>query len=115
MDSRDTHVRAKVAIENRDRMRSALGIKDDFIDGTSFEKLNKSVDLKVDEIEKGDCKRKKKKSDEELFYSTFAWISELFLAYYMWLTSAMTQFLLSVTYGRQVYSLQRNKPYHSVH
>ncbi|VBB34181.1 unnamed protein product [Acanthocheilonema viteae] len=64
MDSRDTHVRAKVAIENRDRMRSALGIKDDFIDGTSFEKLNKSVDLKVDEIEKGDCKRKKKKSDE---------------------------------------------------
>lgn len=39
MDSRDTHVRAKAAIENRDRMRSALGIKDDFIDGTSFEKF----------------------------------------------------------------------------
>lgn len=39
MDSRDTHVRAKAAIENRNRMRSALGIKDDFVDGTSFEKF----------------------------------------------------------------------------
>lgn len=39
MDNRDTHVRAKAAIENRDRMRSALGIKDDFVDGTSFEKF----------------------------------------------------------------------------
>ncbi|VIO94055.1 Uncharacterized protein BM_BM6890 [Brugia malayi] len=64
MDSRDTHVRAKAAMENRDRMRSALGIKDDFIDGTSFEKLNKSVDLKVDEIEQDGSKEKKKKDDE---------------------------------------------------
>ncbi|CAG9536168.1 unnamed protein product [Cercopithifilaria johnstoni] len=64
MDIRDTHVRAKAAIDNCNRMRSALKIKDDFIDGTSFEKLNKSVDLKVDEAEKDDGKRKKKKGDE---------------------------------------------------
>ncbi|EJW79632.1 hypothetical protein WUBG_09459 [Wuchereria bancrofti] len=65
MDSRDTHVRAKAAMENRDRMRSALGIKDDFIDGTSFEKLNKSVDLKVDEIEQSGSKEKKKKESSD--------------------------------------------------
>uniref|UniRef100_A0A0R3RXK2 Cwf21 domain-containing protein n=1 Tax=Elaeophora elaphi TaxID=1147741 RepID=A0A0R3RXK2_9BILA len=64
MDNRDTHVRAKAAIENRDRMRSALGIKDDFVDGTSFEKVNKSVDSRMAETEKDDGKRKKKKSDE---------------------------------------------------
>ncbi|VDK85718.1 unnamed protein product [Litomosoides sigmodontis] len=62
MDSRDTHVRAKAAIENRNRMRSALGIKDDFVDGTSFEKLNKNIDLEVDEAEKHASKRKKKRS-----------------------------------------------------
>ncbi|OZC07857.1 Cwf21 [Onchocerca flexuosa] len=64
MDNRDTHVRAKAAIENRGRMRAALGIKDDFVEGTSFEKLNKSANLKVDEIKEDDNKKKKKKSDE---------------------------------------------------
>ncbi|VDM91497.1 unnamed protein product, partial [Onchocerca ochengi] len=38
MDNRDTHVRAKATIENRDRIRITLRIKDDFVDGTSFEK-----------------------------------------------------------------------------
>lgn len=39
MDNRDTHVRAKAAMQGRSRMRAALGIKDDFVDGTSFEKF----------------------------------------------------------------------------
>ncbi|VDN29833.1 unnamed protein product [Gongylonema pulchrum] len=39
LSTRDTHVWAKAAIQNRNRMRAAFGIKDDFIDGTSFEKL----------------------------------------------------------------------------
>ncbi|MCP9257671.1 Exocyst complex component 3 [Dirofilaria immitis] len=60
MDNRDTHVRAKAAIENRGRMRAALGIKDDFVDGTSFENLNKNADLKADEVEEDDCKKRKK-------------------------------------------------------
>uniref|UniRef100_A0A8R1XP37 Cwf21 domain-containing protein n=1 Tax=Onchocerca volvulus TaxID=6282 RepID=A0A8R1XP37_ONCVO len=64
MDNRDTHVRAKAAIENRGRMRAALGIKDDFVEGTSFEKLNKNANLKMDEIKEDDNKKKKKKDDE---------------------------------------------------
>ncbi|VDN05005.1 unnamed protein product [Thelazia callipaeda] len=39
MDIRDTHVRNKVAVEYRNRMRAALGIEDTFVDGTSFEKF----------------------------------------------------------------------------
>ena len=39
MDPRETHMRAKVAQQNRDRMRAALGIKEDFVEGTAFEKL----------------------------------------------------------------------------
>ena len=37
-NSRDTHARAKAAVESRDRMRAALGISDAFVDGSSFEK-----------------------------------------------------------------------------
>ncbi|KHN71543.1 hypothetical protein Tcan_02189 [Toxocara canis] len=38
MDAKDSHARAKAAIQNRDRMRAALGIDDKFVEGSSFEK-----------------------------------------------------------------------------
>ncbi|EYC44324.1 hypothetical protein Y032_0464g1919, partial [Ancylostoma ceylanicum] len=36
LDSRDSHARAKAAVQNRDRMRSALGLDKDFIPGSSM-------------------------------------------------------------------------------
>uniref|UniRef100_A0A915PK14 CWF21 domain-containing protein n=1 Tax=Setaria digitata TaxID=48799 RepID=A0A915PK14_9BILA len=64
MDIRDTHVRAKAAIESRERMRAALRIKDDFVDGTSFEKLNKDDHLKVEAAEEDGSKKTKKRNEE---------------------------------------------------
>ncbi|CAB3405508.1 unnamed protein product [Caenorhabditis bovis] len=42
LDTRDTHARRKAAAKNRDRMRSALGLGDDFVAGSSMAKMNKS-------------------------------------------------------------------------
>jgi hypothetical protein len=36
LDLRNTHSRRKVAKDNRDRMRNALGISSTFVDGTSM-------------------------------------------------------------------------------
>ncbi|KIH64916.1 hypothetical protein ANCDUO_04764 [Ancylostoma duodenale] len=36
LDSRDSHARAKAAVQNRDRMRSALGLDKDYIPGSSM-------------------------------------------------------------------------------
>lgn len=38
LDIRNSHSRAKVSKDNRDRMRSALGIDASFVDGSSLEK-----------------------------------------------------------------------------
>lgn len=37
LDTRNTHSRAKVAKDNRDRFRNALGIDASFVDGSSLE------------------------------------------------------------------------------
>jgi len=45
LDLRNSHTRAKVAKDNRDRMRNALGIDSAFVDGSSLEKLKKASEL----------------------------------------------------------------------
>ncbi|RCN51950.1 Cwf21 protein [Ancylostoma caninum] len=42
LDSRDSHARAKAAVQNRDRMRSALGLEKDYIPGSSMKAMKKS-------------------------------------------------------------------------
>ncbi|KJH50536.1 Cwf21 [Dictyocaulus viviparus] len=42
LDTRDSHARAKAAVQNRDRMRDALGVSKDFVPGASMRALNKS-------------------------------------------------------------------------
>lgn len=45
LDLRNSHSRAKVAKNNRDRFRSALGIDASFVDGTSLEKIKKASEM----------------------------------------------------------------------
>ncbi|EPB68236.1 hypothetical protein ANCCEY_12676, partial [Ancylostoma ceylanicum] len=47
LDSRDSHARAKAAVQNRDRMRSALGLDKDFIPGSSMKASVRSVNKKA--------------------------------------------------------------------
>ncbi|KAK6737705.1 hypothetical protein RB195_020048 [Necator americanus] len=42
LDSRDSHARAKAAVQNRDRMKNALGLDKDFVPGTSMKTMKKS-------------------------------------------------------------------------
>ncbi|KHJ94784.1 Cwf21 [Oesophagostomum dentatum] len=42
LDSRDSHARAKAAVQNRDRMRNALGLDKDYVPGTSMKSIKKS-------------------------------------------------------------------------
>ncbi|VDL75429.1 unnamed protein product [Nippostrongylus brasiliensis] len=42
LGTRDSHARAKAAVKNRDRMRSALGLGDDFVPGASMKNMKKS-------------------------------------------------------------------------
>ncbi|KAI1708615.1 SAPK-interacting protein 1 (Sin1), middle CRIM domain-containing protein [Ditylenchus destructor] len=44
LDLRNSHSRAKVAKDNRDKMRFALGIDAAFVDGTSLEKIKKATE-----------------------------------------------------------------------
>ncbi|PAV62517.1 hypothetical protein WR25_00147 [Diploscapter pachys] len=41
VSNNDSHTRRKMAADNRDRMRSALGVKKDHVAGSSFQNMNK--------------------------------------------------------------------------
>ncbi|VDO74869.1 unnamed protein product [Haemonchus placei] len=42
LGTRDSHARAKAAVKNRDKMRSALGLSEDFVPGKSMENMKKT-------------------------------------------------------------------------
>lgn len=53
VDKRATHTRIVVAKEGRDRLRSALGIKTSFVDGTSMASMNSKKTKEEEEDSKG--------------------------------------------------------------
>uniref|UniRef100_A0A914DVX0 CWF21 domain-containing protein n=1 Tax=Acrobeloides nanus TaxID=290746 RepID=A0A914DVX0_9BILA len=48
LDTRNTHSRAKVAKDGRDRFRKAFGIDEKFVDGSSLEKIKKRGEVTVE-------------------------------------------------------------------
>jgi hypothetical protein len=47
LDIRNSHSRMKIAKDNRDKMRNALGIRDDFVDGTSMAGMKKPGEVEA--------------------------------------------------------------------
>uniref|UniRef100_A0A914GU48 Conserved oligomeric Golgi complex subunit 8 n=1 Tax=Globodera rostochiensis TaxID=31243 RepID=A0A914GU48_GLORO len=66
LDVRNTHSRAKVAKDNRDKWRSALGIDAAFVDGSSLEKLKKASDSVIELTKTMDKKNLDKEMEKSL-------------------------------------------------
>uniref|UniRef100_A0A183CL73 Cwf21 domain-containing protein n=1 Tax=Globodera pallida TaxID=36090 RepID=A0A183CL73_GLOPA len=66
LDVRNTHSRAKVAKDNRNKWRSALGIDAAFVDGSSLEKLKKASDSVIELTKTMDKKNLDKEMEKSL-------------------------------------------------
>jgi len=60
----DSHTRAEIMAERKSRMRSALGIKDDFVEGSCLDQLKPKTEIAKAEIVKEEKPDDKKKWDE---------------------------------------------------
>ncbi|KAI6230172.1 Cwf21 domain-containing protein [Aphelenchoides fujianensis] len=66
LDIRNSHSRMKVAKDNRDRMRNALGISNEYVAGTVFTSMKKPTDPDAPQVEEDPEIALKKRLIEEL-------------------------------------------------